>query len=209
MTIPANEAGAVERTSASFARPGPTLNASQRHRAAAVSRSMRSRLADDELVRADGDSTTEATVDEVIAKVTTGAQDIRPNWIQSLPGRGLEVLEYLELVSVVARLQAIDTFHFALGAAPAELPEPSDGQPTGVIDETATINGGWVPTAGRASAPASLSALPTEMDLMFDLHGALYLTLDGMADLDADRGLHRTQMELVAARTSKVNDCFY
>jgi AhpD family alkylhydroperoxidase len=35
----------------------------------------------------------------------------------------------------------------------------------------------------------------------------LYRSCSGMGDLDADRGLHRTQMELVAARVSLLDDC--
>ncbi|NIR35295.1 MAG: hypothetical protein GWN79_03150 [Actinobacteria bacterium] len=72
------------------------------------------------------------------------------------------------------------------------------------------IDGGWVPTVGRASAPSSLSAVPAEVDAMFDVAGVLYLTLVEMGDLTRVRDdLHRTQMELTAARTSWLNDCFY
>lgn len=47
-------------------------------------------------------------------------------------------------------------------------------------------------------------------DAMFDVHGALYLTIQEMGDLEIVRdGLERAQMELVAARTSMLNDCFY
>ena len=45
---------------------------------------------------------------------------------------------------------------------------------------------------------------------MFDLHRVLYLPLEEMLDVGAARdGLSRPQLELVAARTSALNDCFY
>ncbi len=104
---------------------------------------------------------------------------------------------------------ANDTFSFAVGAPPPELPEPSDAPPTGRIAGSASIDGGWVPTVGRAQAPTALSLLPSEHRAMHDLHGVFYLSIEEMSDLDAHRGLHRTQMELVASRTSLLNECFY
>ncbi len=47
------------------------------------------------------------------------------------------------------------------------------------------------------------------MEAQQHLHGPIYLTYEEMADLDFRRGLHRSQMELVAARTSAINECFY
>ena len=44
---------------------------------------------------------------------------------------------------------------------------------------------------------------------MFELHGVLYLSLDEMADPTIEKTLTRAQMELIAARTSLLNDCFY
>ena len=46
----------------------------------------------------------------MVRTVTRRAQDIRPDWIEAILDRGIDVLEYLELVSVVSRLQAIDTY---------------------------------------------------------------------------------------------------
>ena len=45
---------------------------------------------------------------------------------------------------------------------------------------------------------------------MFDLHGVLYATMEEMFEMQLERdGLTRPQIELVAARTSALNDCFY
>jgi hypothetical protein len=45
---------------------------------------------------------------------------------------------------------------------------------------------------------------------MSDAHGVLYLSTDDMFEMQITReGLTRPQMELAAARTSVLNDCFY
>ena len=41
------------------------------------------------------------------------------------------------------------------------------------------------------------------------VEAAFYLATGEMGELDVQRGLHRTQMELVAARTSLLNECFF
>ncbi len=66
----------------------------------------------------------------------------------------------------------------------------------------------WVPMAPGSIAYA-LSLVPHEMAAQEELHGPLYLTYEGMADLEYVNGLTRAQMELVAARVSVINECFY
>ena len=61
-----------------------------------------------------------------------------------------------------------------------------------------------------ASAPSSLTAVPPESVAMFDVHDVLYASIKQMFDLELERnGLQRPQIELVAARTSRLNDCVY
>ncbi len=54
-------------------------------------------------------------------------------------------------------------------------------------------------------------ALPREAAAVRALHAGLYLDYDEVLDLKRDPGrtLTRPQMELVAARTSWLNECFY
>jgi hypothetical protein len=66
-----------------------------------------------------------------------------------------------------------------------------------------------VSTVGAIGPPTALSSVRREAADQEALHEVLYLSYSGMGDLDADRGLHRTQMELVAARVSLLNDCFF
>lgn len=208
--VAAVEATAVDRVLLSTASPGATLTGIERHQVAlrsrramavASSRSPISASRDDDVT---GDSR-----EWLVDRITTAAATIRPAHIDQLGDAGLTDSTYVEILGLVARLQAVDTFCFAIGAELPELPAPIDGPPTGIVADEAALLGGWVPTVGPASPPNALTLLPDEHEAMLDLHGALYLSVEGMADLDADRGLHRTQMEYVAARTSLLNECFF
>ena len=116
---------------------------------------------------------------------------------------------YIEIVGVVSRAVAVDTFHRAIGSPLPQLPEPVAGDPTGIDDPAARSGPAWVPMVGGASIVGALSAVPSEAEAQEDMHGPLYLTYEQMQDLEFVRGLSRAQMELVAARTSAVNECFY
>lgn len=130
-------------------------------------------------------------------------------WVDGLDAAGLTKPAYVEILGVVARLTAVDTFLFGIGAAEQPLPGPAPGRPSFETVPEATMNGGFVPTIGVASAPNALSAVAAETDALLDLHGVLYLALDDMGDLEIEKDLSRAQMEFVAARTSLINDCYF
>ncbi|MDH4278333.1 MAG: hypothetical protein OEW83_09655 [Acidimicrobiia bacterium] len=208
--VAADEAAAVDRVLSSTATPGATLTGAERHQVALWSRRAMADASNGCSITASPDG--EVTGDGrewLVDRVTTAAATIRPTHIDQLDDAGLDAPTYVEIVGLVARLQAVDTFCFAIGAELPELPAPIDGPPTGIVADNAGLLGGWIPTVGPASPPNALTLLPDEHEAMHDLHGALYLSVEGMADLDADRGLHRTQMEFVAARTSLLNECFF
>ena len=116
---------------------------------------------------------------------------------------------YVELVGVVSRSTAVDSFHRALGAAMPPFPDVVSGSPSGLTDEAARPGPAWVPMVGGSSIVGALSAVPSEAAAQEDMHGPLYLTYEQMGDLQFVRGLSRPQMELTAARTSAINECFY
>ena len=123
---------------------------------------------------------------------------------------GLDAGHYVELIGVVSQVTAIDTFHRALGMALQPLPDPIPGEPSRAQpDPPARKTRAWVPMTGPPSIPISLSAVPAEMAALEDLHGPMYLSYEEMSDPAIQRGLSRAQMELVAARTSAINQCFY
>lgn len=131
-------------------------------------------------------------------------------WVDGLTARGLTREQYVEILGIAGRLAAVDSFTFGIGTAkPQPLLSPRQGEPTREPNPAAAMNGAVAPTEGPPGAPSALSAVPAEVDAMFALHGVLYLSLAEMADLEIVKDLSRAQMELIAARTSLLNDCFY
>lgn len=119
-------------------------------------------------------------------------------------------LRYIELVSVVTRVVAIDTFHRLAGHPLPPLPRPLAGEPTRAGAPDGLLrNHTWVAMA-MPVPPFVLGAVPAAMEAMLDLTDLLYMPMDEMSDPDWRRGdLHRTQVELVAATMSHANQCFY
>ncbi len=147
---------------------------------------------------------------EAARRVAVEAATIRAVDLERWADGGLDGFAYVELVGIVSRLSAIDVASFGLGIDERPLPDPVPGEPTRNMPADAKVTTGWVPTVGPANAPACMSAVPPEVDAMFDVHGVLYLSLEEMSDLDIERdNIHRTQMELAAGRTSWLNECFY
>ncbi len=133
----------------------------------------------------------------------------RAGWVDRLEADGLDRTTYVEILGICARVAAIDTFLYGLGQPERPLPMPEAGEPTHTTVADARIDGGFAPTVGPAFPPTALSAVPVELDAMMQLHGALYLSLREMGDLEIMKDLDRRQLELVAARTSLLNDCFF
>ncbi len=153
---------------------------------------------------------------EVVTTVAAEASRIDPDLHDDWTARGLHPYAYVELIGIVARLSALDTTRRGLGLEPRPLPRPLPGSPTREVPTGASPDGGWAPTVGPAGAPNALSAVPPEADALLDLHDVLYLSIPDMdlspthmAELAPLKSLTRPQMELVAARTSRLNECFY
>lgn len=214
--LPAAEADLLERAAQTMVTAGPTLSGDQRRQLAVTSRAAAAATTADPSMGHDRGQpvppprpSSNEPLDELTHRLTVAPASIRQAFVRELEGHGVPAATYVEVLGLVARLTAIDTFAFGLGVAPVELPPAADDQPTGEVATEATIDGGWVPTVGPASPPSALSLTPSEHRAMLDLHRIFYLSIPEMGDLDAHRGLHRTQMELVAARASLLNECFF
>ncbi len=147
---------------------------------------------------------------EAARTVAVAASTIRPETIAGWLSEGLDPFAYVEIVGIAAIVTALDVAAFGLRLDEEPLPAGDPGEPSRAIPEGAAVTDGWVPTVGPAWAPEALSAVPAERDAMNTVHGPLYLTMEQMLDLDIVRnGMARHQLELVAARTSMLNDCFY
>jgi hypothetical protein len=164
---------------------------------------------------------------EAIHRMTTDASRLTRQWYEGLLADGLSEGQYIEIVGTVVSIVSIDSFALALGVAQSALPEPGDGQPTQYRPPTAGADDAWVPMvdANNADTPEAdlwesgktgnvvraMSLVPDEVRTLKDLSAAHYLA---MADVrksgyEPGRAINRSQIELVAGRTSALNACYY
>jgi len=147
---------------------------------------------------------------EATRKVAADASSLRKADIERWEAEGMRVEAYVELVGVVGRLAAIDTAAFGLGLDPAPLPPPVAGAPLEATVPGVDYVDGWVPTDGIAFPPTAYTAVPGATELWIDVSNVLYMPLEEMGDPAFVRDkATRAQIELVASRTSYLNDCFY
>jgi hypothetical protein len=119
---------------------------------------------------------------------------------------------YAELVAVIATVVPIDRACELLGRSLEPLPVPVDGAPNDERPDALVDIGAYLPVAADflgANVAKSLSIAPTANMIRLGVVRALYSgTRFGELRWD-DGALNRPQIELIAARTSALNECFY
>jgi hypothetical protein len=126
-------------------------------------------------------------------------------------------LPYVELCAVVSSVAAVVHFCRNIGVAVPPVPAPVPGHPTQVRPERlARAKYNWVPVTEPADEVAAVvqayTAVPGEQMNTWRMADAQYMPSDEMVHPDWSRrpgGLSRAQMELVAARLTRLRDCFY
>lgn len=197
----------VARQWEALARPGVWFTGEQQVAIAAEARSARFGGRSGPAVGADS---LPAAAAEAARHIATEAWTIRPHHIAAWAEAGLASEAYVEVLSIVARLSALDTAAFGLGLDDPMLPTPIEGEPSGENVAEAKLDRGWVPTVGEAHPLTALTAVPGALELQFDIHDTLYLSIEEMGDpLIVRDGATRAQIELAAARTSYLNECFF
>lgn len=193
----------IKKTWQHTAAPGSFFTGAERVEVTAIARASRQRH--------DRPATSlPLTVAETVETFAVDAHTITGGWVAERERAGISGPAYVELLSITSFTIVLDTFAFGVGAELHPLPDPLPGDPTGEVDERAAVQGGWIPTVGRAFPPTGFSAIPSEHRMMHTLHDVLYIGVPKMVDLDLVRdGLARDQMEIIAARTSLLNDCFF
>ncbi|MDH4146758.1 MAG: hypothetical protein OEY23_16490 [Acidimicrobiia bacterium] len=150
---------------------------------------------------------------DVVWRLTHHPGTLTADWYASVIDRGLGPGPYTELVGLVAQVNCVDRFAEALGLAPLDLPEPVSGEPNRAVPDEVAVRRHWVPTAPvkGPNVLRALSAVPFENESRAMLSDAQYVPAAALlGDLESGRGaLTRPQIELVAARTSVRNECFY
>lgn len=169
---------------------------------------------------------------EAIHRMRTDSGRLGASWYRSLPAAGLSEERYVELLSVVAIVVAIDTFRRAANLPPLSLPsvkpgEPSRRRPRGVKPGLA-----WMPTLapedrtaddpdlyrehpgprerGGGNVHRALSLVPESMIHWWDMFETMYLPASAMRDFAREyRAISHAQIEMLAARVSALNQCVY
>lgn len=164
---------------------------------------------------------------DVIHRIGTDPGRLTATWYEQTMAGDITDGQYVEIVGVIACVIPVDAFHRALGIPIEPLPEPRSGDATGYRPNGATLSGGWVPMmrerdldsneAGLYGEGASgnviraLSLVPAELKMVHALSVAMYIPQNQISDFGAsgDRAIDRRQIELLAARVSAINECFY
>jgi alkylhydroperoxidase family enzyme len=160
---------------------------------------------------------------DVIHRLRTDPGRLSRRWFDTVRADGLAEGEYVEAVGIVAMTAGIDAFCRALGMAPLPLPAALPGAPSGHRPEGLTSGIAWVDLlepdnaggedadlyAGAGFVPnimRALSSIPQHVRVLRQWSDANYVAL---SDMTARRAIDRQQIELVAARVSALNGCFY
>jgi alkylhydroperoxidase family enzyme len=163
---------------------------------------------------------------EVAHRIRTDSGRLSRKWFDGVLDSGLDDARYVEIVGVVTLMAGLDYFTRALGLAPPPLPEPRPGEPSRHRPAGARPHGSWVPTVAPEDATGpeqglygdtpfvpnimrACSLVPDATRMLIVESNSHYVRVDQIADATVSRDLSRPQMELVAARVSALNECFY
>jgi len=164
---------------------------------------------------------------EAVHRIRTDPARLTRRWYEGVIEAGLTPEQYIEIVSIVAHTVALDTFAYGIGMAPPPLPQPADGVATRHRPAGAMPGPAWVPwiegadlteaeagiyPVGRppANIHKAMSLVPAEVKSFFDLCEQHYLGPHEMRDFGREfRAITHAQIELLAARVSALNRCFY
>ncbi len=162
----------------------------------------------------DGPQVLSPTATDAIHRIRTDPNRLTKRWFDAASA-DLGVAGYLELVSVVTSAVIIDTLHQALDLPLAPLPAAQPGAPTGDVPGDVIDDGAWVPitAAPRTMADTGLPEVPNIVRAMGRVPQAVALFFGTFrphyALKDIQLSLSQAQAELVAARVSAWNECFY
>ena len=162
---------------------------------------------------------------ELIHRVVADPGRLTRGWSDRMRAGDLNDTDYVEIVSIIAHVTAIDTFARALGLAEQPLPEPQDGAPSRYRPAEARQGEAWLPNIawddvgpneadfckGRESSiRRALTLVPDEARSFFDLVSHQYLPGEAMQEFTKKiRSITRAQIELLAGRVSALNRCTY
>ena len=151
---------------------------------------------------------------EAARKIGADPMHLDREWAEGVIGE-IGDAPYVELASVVVTTVAADAFCEAMGIDREPLPAPEAGEPTRERPDNMGDIGAWVPVQvidwKRANVARALSLAPEGVRTFFRMVAAMYTgTATDFEQMVWDhRPLPRPQVELIAARVSALNECFY
>ena len=167
------------------------------------------------------------TMADVVHRIRTDSGRLTKAWYGQVLEGGVSDGEYVEIIGIIATITALDTFNRGYGRPTAALPQPIAGAPSRYRPAGARHQLAWVPTLEPEditpddpdiyaayhppyNIQRALSLVPDAMMAFFDYDEACYLSEQEILDFDTEyRALSHDQMELVAARMSALNSCYY
>lgn len=148
---------------------------------------------------------------EVVHRVASDPGRLTRAWAaEAMAELGEET--YAEIVGVTGIAFVLDRFRLAIGQPPRALPSPVEGEPARVRPDDVGDVGAWVAQTvhkARANVSRALSLVPRTNQVWRILVDSHYSRGAEFYRLVWDRPLSRPQVELVAARTTSLHECFY
>jgi hypothetical protein len=144
-------------------------------------------------------------------RIAADAHNLDGDWAEAQIAE-LGDAPYVEIASIVVVVAATDAFCEAMGVELVPFPEPQRGEPSRVRPEGVGDIGAWVPAIVDFEGPnvaRALSLVPDGLRSFFRLVSTMYSYDDFREMVWADRPLPRPAVELLAARVSALNQCFY
>ena len=220
------------RALASFSEPGRWWDGGQRAAIVAQARDARCDTGlQDQAVPGPAAGDIPDSAKRIARQVAVSTNDLERSFFDDAIADGLTDTQYVEIVGIVSRLADLDVFARGIGVPPRTLAEPTTGEPSRIRPETARNEGAWadsIPGGRRGKQEAvdtygsnavegapfiyrALSLVPEEAQGLIALGAAQYLNIGDFMDLNFsyEPEITRAQVELVAARVSAINECFY
>jgi len=164
---------------------------------------------------------------DAVHRIITDQTRITRRYVDGNQLEGMSKEQFVELAGIAIVTFSIDEFNRALGLPLEPLPEPEDGEPTHYRPAHAVEGTGFVPMipadgnvgpeadlwpeGANANVLRAFSVVPDAVRDWMLVGDAQYLSMAGMQIFagDTGRSIDRMQIELVAARVSSHNECFY
>jgi hypothetical protein len=163
-----------------------------------------------------------------VHRITSDPSRLTKDWFDQLVPSSISPQGYVEMLGVLTQVLSIDVAHIGLNLELEPLPTPMTGAASGKYPSQARDEGAWVPLikenrlgpelAGlygpmpkTGNVLRALSLVPDEVSALRDLGAAHYEEDINVMNVNAGNGgpLSRPQVELIAARVSSINECFY